>query len=36
MKENLIMFTLDYGRAFYAINIAWYNALLTTLKTETP
>jgi PadR family transcriptional regulator, regulatory protein AphA len=30
------LLTLDYGRAFYAFNIAWYEALLTTLKTETP
>jgi PadR family transcriptional regulator, regulatory protein AphA len=29
------LLTLDYGRAFYAFNIAWYEALLTTLKTET-
>lgn len=29
------MFTLDYGRAFYAFNIAWYKDLLETLKKET-
>lgn len=30
------MFTLDYGRAFYAFNIAWYESLLETLKKELP
>jgi DNA-binding PadR family transcriptional regulator len=30
------MFTLDYGRAFYAFNIAWYQNLLETLKKEIP
>lgn len=28
-------FTLDYGRAFYAFNIAWYQNLLGTLKEDT-
>jgi PadR family transcriptional regulator, regulatory protein AphA len=28
------MYTLDYGRAFYAFNIAWYQNLLETLKME--
>jgi DNA-binding PadR family transcriptional regulator len=28
------MFTLDYGRAFYTFNIAWYQNLLDTLKME--
>ncbi len=27
-------FTLDYGRAFYAFNIAWYQNLLETLKKD--
>ena len=27
-------FTLDYGRAFYAFNIAWYQNLLETLKED--
>lgn len=27
-------FTLDYGRAFYAFNIAWYQNLLETLKMD--
>ena len=26
------LFTLDYGRAFYAFNITWYQNLLETLK----
>lgn len=26
------MYTLDYGRAFYAFNITWYQNLLETLK----
>jgi PadR family transcriptional regulator, regulatory protein AphA len=30
------MFTLDYGRAFYAFTIAWYEALLETLKKDLP
>ncbi len=30
------MFTLDYGRAFYAFNIAWYENLLETLRKDTP
>jgi PadR family transcriptional regulator, regulatory protein AphA len=30
------MYTLDYGRAFYAFNIAWYQNLLETLKKDTP
>jgi PadR family transcriptional regulator AphA len=30
------MFTLDYGRAFYTFNIAWYQNLLETLKMEIP
>lgn len=29
------LFTLDYGRAFYAFNIAWYQNLLDTLKEDT-
>jgi PadR family transcriptional regulator, regulatory protein AphA len=29
------LFTLDYGRAFYAFNIAWYQNLLETLKKDT-
>ncbi len=28
------IFTLDYGRAFYAFNIDWYEALLETLKKD--
>jgi hypothetical protein len=28
------MFTLDYGRAFYTFNIAWYQNLLETLKKD--
>jgi len=28
------MFTLDYGRAFYAFNITWYQHLLETLKKD--
>lgn len=28
------MFTLDYGRAFYAFNLAWYQNLLKTLKKD--
>jgi PadR family transcriptional regulator, regulatory protein AphA len=27
-------FTLDYGRAFYAFNIAWYQNLLETLRED--
>jgi hypothetical protein len=30
------MFTLDYGRAFYAFNSAWYQNLLETLKKDIP
>jgi PadR family transcriptional regulator, regulatory protein AphA len=30
------LFTLDYGRDFYAFNIAWYKNLLETLKKDTP
>lgn len=30
------MFTLDYGCAFYAFNITWYQNLLETLKKDTP
>ncbi len=30
------MFTLDYGRTFYAFNITWYQNLLQTLKEELP
>jgi DNA-binding PadR family transcriptional regulator len=30
------MFTLDYGRAFYTFNIAWYQNLLETLKKDIP
>jgi DNA-binding PadR family transcriptional regulator len=30
------LFTLDYGRAFYTFNIAWYQNLLETLKKDTP
>jgi PadR family transcriptional regulator, regulatory protein AphA len=29
------LFTLDYGRAFYAFNIAWYEDLLNTLEKDT-
>jgi DNA-binding PadR family transcriptional regulator len=29
------MFTLDYGRAFYTFNIAWYQNLLETLTKDT-
>lgn len=28
------IFTLDYGRAFYAFNITWYQNLLETLQME--
>lgn len=30
------LFTLDYGRAFYAFNITWYQNLLETLKKDLP
>jgi DNA-binding PadR family transcriptional regulator len=30
------MFTLEYGRAFYTFNIAWYQNLLETLKKDIP
>lgn len=28
------LFTLDYGRAFYSFNIAWYQNLLETIKKD--